>query len=336
MRVCQKKSESRLIGFGRIGRLTYRASLQHPEIEVVAINNRSTAEQTARMFKYDSVHGTFDGEVSFDEEHIIVDGHKIRKLQVNDPKELPWKDFDVDVVVECTGVFRTKEQASWHLEAGAKKVLLSAPAKGEEPVKTIVLGVNDEELKAEDVLLSNASCTTNCFAPIAKVLNDNFGIELGYMATVHAYTADQQLVDGKHKDPRRARAAALNVCPTTSGAAKAVCEVIPELQGKLNAEAVRVPVPDGSLVYFVATLNKETSAEEINNLFREVSEHHMKGILRFCEDPVVSSDIVGDSHSCVFDSLLTSANGKMVKIVAWYDNEYGYSCRMADMLVKMG
>lgn len=322
-------------GFGRIGRLTYRASLAHPEIEVVAINNRSSPEQTALMLKYDSVHGNFEGDVSFDEENIIVDGHKIRKLAVDDPKELPWKDMGIDVVVECTGVFLKKEQVAWHLEAGAKKVLLSAPAKGDTPVKTIVLGVNDEELLPEDTIISNASCTTNCFAPIAKVLQDNFGIDKGYMVTIHAYTADQQLVDGKHKDARRARAAAINVCPTSSGAASAVGRVIPALKGKLHAEAVRVPVPDGSMVYLTADLGRATSIEEVNALFKSVSEHHMKNILEYSTDPLVSSDIVGNPHSCVFDSLLTSVDGDMVKLVAWYDNEWGYSNRMVDVLLKM-
>lgn len=321
-------------GFGRIGRLTYRATLTHPQIEVVAINNRSSAEETALQLKYDSVHGPFPKSVSYDAEHLIIDGHKIRKLAVNDPKELPWKEFDVDVVIECTGVFRKKEQIAWHLEAGAKRVLLSAPSKG-EPIKTIVLGVNEHDITPEDTMISNASCTTNCFAPIAKVLHDNFGIEKGYMVTIHAYTADQQLVDGKHKDARRARAAAINVVPTSSGAAQAVGEVIPDLKGKLHAEAVRVPVPDGSMIYLTADLRKHTSAEEINALFKNVANHHLKGVLEYSEEPLVSSDIVGNPHSCVFDSELTSVDGDMVKLVAWYDNEWGYSNRMVDVLLRM-
>lgn len=319
-------------GFGRIGRLAYRASLAHKDIEVVAINNRSSVEQTALMLKYDSVHGAFPKKVEHDDEHLIINGHKIRKLSVNDPVDLPWKDMAVDVVIECTGVFLTKELASKHLEAGAKKVLLSAPAKGDEPVRTIVLGVNEHELRDDDLIVSNASCTTNCFAPIAKVLEDNFGIDKGYMVTIHAYTADQKIVDGKHRDPRRARAAAVNIIPTSSGAAKAVGIVIPSLQGKLHAEAVRVPVPDGSMIYLTADLGRETTKEEVNSLFKDVAQHHLKDVLEYSEEPLVSSDIVGNPHSTVFDSQLTDVDGELVKLVAWYDNEWGYSCRVIDVL----
>lgn len=327
-----KKTRVAFNGFGRIGRLAYRLSLENPSIEVVAINNRSSPEQTALQLRFDSVHGRFKGEVAFDDENLIVDGHKISKLSVKDPADLPWKEMNVDVVVECTGVFRTREQAQKHIDAGAKKVVISAPAKGDDPVKTIVIGVNEHDLSPEDTIVSNASCTTNCFAPIAKVLNDNFGIDKGYMVTIHGYTADQQLVDGKHSDPRRARAAALNVVPTSSGAAKAVGEVIPELQGKLHAEAVRVPVPDGSMIYLTVDVCRETSTQEVNDLFKSVSEHHLKGVLEYSTDPLVSSDIIGSSHSCVFDSKLTDVDGHMVKLVAWYDNEWGYSSRLMQLV----
>lgn len=327
-----KKIRVAFNGFGRIGRLTYRASLQYDDIEVVAINNRSNPEHTALQLKYDSVHGPFPKTVTYDDEHLIIDGHHIPKLQINNPEELPWKELGVDVVVECTGVFLTKELASKHLIAGAKKVLLSAPGKGDDPIKTVVVGVNEHEITSDDLIVSNASCTTNCFAPIAKVLNDNFGIEKGYMVTIHAYTADQQLVDGKHKDPRRARAAAVNLVPTSSGAAKAVGEVIPELRGKLHAEAVRAPIPCGSMIYLTADLCRETSTEEVNNLFKSVAESHLRGVLEYSTEPLVSSDIVGNPHSSIFDSSLTDVDGKMVKLVSWYDNEWGYSCRVVDVL----
>lgn len=319
-------------GFGRIGRLAYRISRENPDIEVVAVNNRSSPEQTALQLRFDSVHGKFKGDVQFDDEHLIVDGHKIRKLSIKDPADLPWKELGVDVVVECTGVFLTQELAHKHIDAGAKKVVLSAPAKGDDPVKTIVIGVNEHDLTADDNIVSNASCTTNCFAPIAKVLNDNFGIDKGYMVTIHGYTADQQLVDGKHKDPRRARAAALNVVPTSSGAAIAVAKVIPALEGKLHAEAVRVPVPDGSMIYLTVDVCRETSTEEVNNLFKSVAEHHLKGILEYSVDPLVSSDIIGDTHSSILDSKLTDVDGRMVKLVAWYDNEWGYSSRLMQLV----
>lgn len=327
-----KKIRVAFNGFGRIGRLAYRASLQHKDVEVVAINNRSSPEQTALQLRYDSVHGRFPGEVAWDDDHLIIDGHKIRKLQENDPEKLPWKEFSVDVVIECTGVFLERQLAGKHIKAGAKKVLLTAPAKGSDPVKTVVLGVNEHEITHEDVIISNASCTTNCFAPVAKVLQDNFTIEKGYMVTIHAYTADQQLVDGKHKDARRARAAAVNVVPTSSGAAKAVGEVIPELQGKLHAEAVRVPIPCGSMIYLTADLGRETSTEEVNSLFRDVARHHLKGVLEYSEEPLVSSDIIGNPHSSIFDSSLTDVDGRMVKLVSWYDNEWGYSNRVIDIL----
>ena len=331
-----KKIRVAFNGFGRIGRLCYRATLKHPEIEVVAINNRSTPEQTAFQLKYDSVHGPFPKTVSYDDDHLIVDGHKIRKLAVNNPEDLPWKEFAVDVVIECTGIFLKREDAQKHLQAGAKRVALSAPPKGDEFIKTIVLGVNEHTLTQEDTIVSNASCTTNCLAPIAKVLQDNFGIEKGYMVTIHAYTADQQLIDGKHKDLRRARAAALNMIPTSSGAAKAVGLVIPELEGKLHSEAVRVPVPDGSMTYLTVDLLRKTSVEEVNELFKNVAEHHLRGVLEYSHDPLVSTDIVGNSHSSILDSRLTGVDGRMLKLVSWYDNEWGYSSRLADLVVLLG
>jgi len=323
-------------GFGRIGRLVFRAGWNDPDIEFVGVNNRSSAELTAALLKHDSVHGPFPGDVSAEGDYLVIDGKKILKVTENDPKNLPWRDLEVDVVVESTGVFRTREQAGWHIQAGAKKVLISAPATGDEPVKTIVLGVNDHEISPDDTILSNASCTTNCFAPIAKVLHDNYGIKKGFMVTIHAYTADQKLVDDSHKDLRRARSAAMNLAPTSSGAAKAVCKVIPELAGKLHAEAIRAPVPDGSMIYFVCNLEKEAEAHAVNELFRNVAEHHMPGILEYSEDPLVSTDIINNPHSSIIDSLLTENDGAMLKMVAWYDNEYGYSCRMVDLVKRMG
>lgn len=324
-------------GFGRIGRLVFRTGWNDPALEFVAVNNRSTPEATALLLKYDSVHGPFPAkDIHAEGDYLVIDGRRVLKLTKNDPRECPWGDLGVDVVVESTGVFVTKEQVSWHLQAGAKKVLLSAPAKGKEPIKTIVLGVNEHEIdRANDRILSNASCTTNCFAPVAKVLQDNYGIERGYMVTIHAYTNDQNIVDDTHRDPRRARAAALNLIPTTSGAAKAVAEVIPQLHGKLGAEAIRAPVPDGSLCYFVATLGREVSREEVNTLFRNCANYHLKGVMEYSEDPLVSTDVINNPHSCIVDGLLTEANGRMLKVVAWYDNEYGYSCRMVDIIKRM-
>lgn len=320
-------------GFGRIGRLVLRRILRnHPELEVVAINDLTDAKTLAYLFKYDSVHGVFEGEVSSDDEGIIIDGKKIRIYAQKDPETLPWKDLGVQYAVESTGVFNSKEKAAKHLLAGAEKVFLTAPAKDEVDA-TIVMGVNHLDLKAEHQIVSNASCTTNCLAPVAKVLHDRFGIENGLMTTIHAYTNDQNILDLPHRDLRRARAAALSMIPTTTGAAKAIGLVIPELKGKLDGLAVRVPTPDGSLVDLSLNLMREASKEEINQAMKEAAGSYLKGVLEYAEDPIVSIDIVGNSHSAIYDSSSTYVNGSMVKLLTWYDNEWGYACRVVDLLI---
>ncbi|MCD6478850.1 MAG: type I glyceraldehyde-3-phosphate dehydrogenase [Candidatus Diapherotrites archaeon] len=322
-------------GFGRIGRLFFKASLKSSEVEVVAINDLADVNMLAHLLKYDSVYGRFDKSVEVKENSIIVDSHEIKCFKQADPEKLPWKELDIDIVLESTGVFRKKEQAEKHLAAGAKKVVISAPPKS-PGVKQIVMGVNEEIYdKGSDHVISNASCTTNCLAPMVKVLNDIFGIERGFVTTIHAYTADQRLVDAPHKDYRRARAAAVNIVPTTTGAAKAVTEVIPELKGRMDGIAVRVPVPDGSLTDFVATLKRETTVEEVNEVFRQYAEDKLKGILEYSEEELVSTDIIGNSHSCIFDSKKTMVSGNLVKVLGWYDNEYGYSCRLVDLMEYM-
>jgi len=320
-------------GFGRIGRMCFRSLIQNPNIEIVAINDLTDVPTLAHLLKYDSVHGRFGHSVEAGEGALIVNGKSIKIFAQKDPSALPWGDLNVDVVIESTGIFTDKEGASKHISAGAKKVIISAPATG--GIKTIVLGVNDEMLTSEDTIISNASCTTNCLAPMAKVLNDKFGIEKGYITTVHAYTADQRLQDSPHKDLRRARAAALSMVPTSTGAAKAVGEVLPTLKGILDGVAVRVPTPDGSLTDLVAVLSREVTKEEVNAAMKEASETHMKGILEYCTDPIVSIDIVGNLHSCIFDAALTSTNGNLVKVMGWYDNEAGYSERVCDLVAKL-
>lgn len=320
-------------GFGRIGRMCFRSLIQNPNIEIVAINDLTDVPTLAHLLKYDSVHGRFGHSVEAGDGALIVNGKSIKIFAQKDPSALPWGDLNVDVVIESTGIFTDKEGASKHISAGAKKVIISAPATG--GIKTIVLGVNDEMLTAEDTIISNASCTTNCLAPMAKVLNDKFGIEKGYITTIHAYTADQRLQDSPHKDLRRARAAALSMVPTSTGAAKAVGEVLPTLKGKLDGVAVRVPTPDGSLTDLVAVLSREVTKEEVNTAMKEASETHMKGILEYCTDPIVSIDIVGNLHSCIFDAALTSTNGNLVKVMGWYDNEAGYSERVCDLVAKL-
>ena len=320
-------------GFGRIGRMCFRSLIQNPNIEIVAINDLTDVPTLAHLLKYDSVHGRFGHSVEAGEGALIVNGKSIKIFAQKDPASLPWGDLNVDVVIESTGIFTDKDGASKHIIAGAKKVVISAPASG--GVKTIVLGVNDEMLTSEDTIISNASCTTNCLAPMAKVLNDKFGIEKGYITTVHAYTADQRLQDAPHKDLRRARAAALSMVPTSTGAAKAVGEVLPTLKGKLDGVAVRVPTPDGSLTDLVAVLSREVTKEEVNAAMKEAAETHMKGILEYCIDPIVSIDIVGNLHSCIFDAALTSTNGNLVKVMGWYDNEAGYSERVCDLVAKL-
>jgi len=322
-------------GFGRIGRITYRALLKKKNIEVVAINDLTDTKTLAHLFKYDSSHGTFDGDVSYDAEHLIINGNKIKILSVKNPADLPWKALGVEVVVESTGFFTEKDKAEAHITAGAKKVIISAPATGD--LKTIVLGVNDDTLDGTETVISNASCTTNCLAPMVKVLEDNFGIESGFMTTVHAYTADQKLQDAPHKDLRRARSAALSIIPTSTGAAKALGLVIPSVKGKLNGYSLRVPVPVGSITDFSATLKKSVTKEEINNAFAKAAkEGSLKGYLKYSDEPLVSIDIVGDAASCIFDSDLTMVNGTNVKIFGWYDNEFGYSNRTADLVELVG
>lgn len=324
-------------GFGRIGRLTFRALLKKEEVEVVAINDLTNPATLAHLLKYDSVHGRFPGEVAIEDNYLIVNGTKIRIYAEKDPANIPWKELNVDVVAECTGVFRNREKLQKHIDAGARRVLLSVPAdKAEDVDITIVKGVNDDQLKPEHIFVSNASCTTNCLAPVAKVLNDNFGIVRGLMNTIHSYTNDQIILDAPHKDLRRARAAAMSIIPTSTGAAKAVGLVIPELKGKLDGFAMRVPTPDGSTVDLTVELAKSVTKEEINAAMKAAADGKMKGVLEYCVDPIVSSDIVGTTASSIFDSLLTQVSGgNFVKIVSWYDNENGYSNRMADMLVLM-
>jgi glyceraldehyde 3-phosphate dehydrogenase len=298
-------------------------------IEVVAINDLTDNATLAHLLKYDSVHGKFPGTVSADEHFLYVNNKKIHAIAERDPKALPWKDMEIDIVIESTGRFTDRETAGLHLSAGAKKVIISAPAKGDIP--TIVLGVNDEVIHADHNIYSNASCTTNCLAPMVKVLDDAFGVESGFMTTIHAYTADQRIQDSPHEDLRRARAAAISIVPTSTGAAKAVGLVLPHLKGKLNGNAMRVPVPDGSVTDFTATLKKPATVAEINAAFKAASETYLKGILEYCEEPIVSSDILGNPHSCIYDVDLTMVQGNTAKIVGWYDNEAGYSARLAQL-----
>ncbi len=317
-------------GFGRIGRLTFKQLLKKENVEVVAINDLTDTKTLAHLLKYDSVHGKFPGTVSHTENSIIVDGKSISISAERDPANLPWKSAGIDIVLESTGLFVDKEDAKKHLKAGAKKVVISAPAKGDVPF--IVLGVNDDKINKDNDIYSNASCTTNCLAPMAKVLDDAFGIEKGYISTVHAYTADQNIQDAPHKDLRRARAAAYSIVPTSTGAAIAVGKVLPSVKGKLDGIALRVPIPDGSLTDLTVMVSKNTTVEEVNAAMKKAAEGPMKGILEYNEDPIVSIDIIGNTHSCIFDSALTSVNGNLVKIVGWYDNEAGYSARTADLI----
>jgi glyceraldehyde 3-phosphate dehydrogenase len=325
-------------GFGRIGRNVLRAMTQKQVEQVRAINDLTDTHTLAHLLKWDSVHGKFDGEIGYDEENIIVRGHKIKTLKERDPGNLPWKKLDVDVVLESTGLFTSRDKAELHLsKAGAKRVLISAPAK--DPDVTICMGVNDQVYDpAKHHIISNASCTTNCLAPMAKVLNDKFGIAYGFMSTIHSYTNDQVILDFPHKDLRRARAAAINIIPSTTGAAKAIGEVIPALKGKLNGGAFRVPTPDGSVTDFTAVLEKDATVETINAAFREAaSGKSYKGVLEYSDEPLVSEDIVGNPHSCIFDSKLTLTLGnRFGKVVGWYDNEWGYSNRCVELLELVG
>lgn len=323
-------------GFGRIGRLVARSIMAYhkDEIEIVGINDLTGAKTLAHLFKYDSVHGTYAGSVSSTEDSLTIDGNKIHISSEKDPANLGWGDLGVEVVVESTGFFRTREAASKHLEAGAKKVIISAPAQGGD-VKTIVLGVNDDEIDDDTQIYSNASCTTNCLAPMAKVMDDAFGLEKGFITTIHAYTSSQQIVDGPHKDLRRARAAACNIVPTTTGAAKAVGLVLPHLDGKLDGSAVRVPVPDGSLTDFTAIVSKDVTDEDVHKAFKKAADGPMKGVLEYSEEELVSTDILGNPHSCIYDTGFTKTDGKLVKLLGWYDNEAGYSARTADLISRI-
>ena len=320
-------------GFGRIGRHAFKFLLQKPGVEVVAINDLTDNATLAHLLKYDSVHGRFPGTVSHDDNHLIINGTPIRIYAERDPKALPWGDLGVDVVLESTGFFTSDEKAGLHLQAGAKKVVISAPATGN--LKTIVLGVNDEILDGTETIMSNASCTTNCLAPMVKVIDENFGIAEGFMTTIHAYTSDQNLQDAPHKDLRSARAAAYSIVPTSTGAAKAVGLVLPHLAGKLNGNAMRVPIPDGSVTDFTVNLKKPATVAEINAAMKAASEGSLKGIMEYTEDEIVSIDIVGNAHSCIFDSKLTQVIGNTAKVVGLYDNETGYSARVADLIAKI-
>jgi len=323
-------------GFGRIGRAVFRILHERDDVEVVAINDLFDPASLVHMFRYDSVMGRFQGTAEFRDGALVTNRFEARITAEKDPKALPWKDLGVDFVVESTGVFRKREQCLQHIEAGARKVILTVPAKDEIDA-TIVLGVNNEDLKPEHRVVSNASCTTNCLAPLAYVVDKEFGIERGLMTTVHAYTNDQRLVDMPHSDLRRARAAALNIIPTTTGAARAVGKVLPHLNGKLDGMAMRVPTPTGSVVDLVAILKKNVTAEDINAAMKAAAEgDRLKGILRYCDEPIVSTDIAGDPHSSIFDAGTTAViAGNMVKLISWYDNEWGYSCRVCDLLTLM-
>jgi glyceraldehyde 3-phosphate dehydrogenase len=322
-------------GFGRIGRNFFRSARRRGEVEVVAVNDLGDAATMAHLLKYDSVLGPLDAEVDAKDGAIVVDGEELKLLNERNPAALPWGSLGVDVVLESTGLFTKREQAQLHLDAGAPRVLISAPAT--DPDVTLVLGVNDEAYDPEQHrIVSNASCTTNCVAPLAKVLHDAWGIESGFMTTIHAYTNDQQILDLPHKDLRRARAAAINLIPTSTGAAKAIGVVIPDLKGKVDGVSVRAPVPDGSLTDLVVRLGAEVTVDEVNARYRELADTGpLAGILRYSEDPIVSSDIVGDSYSCIFDSKLTMAHGSMVKVFGWYDNEWGYSSRLVDLVERL-
>lgn len=320
-------------GFGRIGRNFLKASLGNRDFNVVAVNDLADAKTMGHLFKYDSVYGRFDGKIKAGENFISVNGDRILMFSEKDPANLPWGKLGIDVVIESTGFFRKREQVEGHLKAGAKKVIISAPPKGDKPIRQIVLGVNENTYNPKkDDVISNASCTTNCLAPVAKVLDDKFGIVKGFMTTIHAYTSDQRLLDAPHKDWRRGRSAATSIVPTSTGAAKALGEVIPKLKGKVTGSAMRVPVADGSIVDLVVELRRKASVDEINRAFKRAAEGKLKGILQYCEEPIVSLDIIGNPHSAIFDSLLTNIEGDLIEVFAWYDNEWGYSKRLVDLV----
>ena len=322
-------------GFGRIGRSAARAILQNDALELIAVNDLTDVATLSHLFKYDSVHGKFNGNIELGENLIRINEKPIYLYSSKNPEDLPWSDLKIDLVIESTGIFRTKEAATKHISAGAKKVIISAPPQG-DGVKVVVMGVNDKSLTGDETVLSNASCTTNCVAPLVKVLDELWGIENGYITTVHSYTSDQRLHDAPHGDMRRARAAAVSLIPTTTGAAEAIVKLYPHLEGKLNGYAIRVPVPDGSLTDFTCTLKRAVTKEEINAAFKNIAVTEMKGILEYQNEPIVSVNIIGNPHSSIFDSLLTAVNGNTIKIVSWYDNEAGYSSRLADLAAKVG
>lgn len=321
-------------GFGRIGRTVFKKLFDNPSVEIVAINDLTEPATLAHLLKYDSVHRRFNAEVSSTEKTLIVNGKTIPITAEKDPANLPWKSLNVDVVIESTGRFTKADLAQAHIKAGARKVIISAPGTGD--LKSVVLGVNENILDGSESVMSNASCTTNNAAPMLKILNDNWGVESAYITTVHSYTGDQNLHDGPHKDLRRARAAAQSIIPTTTGAAKAIGDIFPDMKGKIGGAGIRVPVIDGSLTDITCILKKDADVESINRKFKEAADGAMKGILEYTIDPIVSVDVIGNTHSCVFDSLLTSVLGRMVKVVGWYDNEMGYSTRLAELVVKVG
>ena len=328
------KTRVAINGFGRIGRVFFRSVYNHPTIEVVAINDLADVTTMAHLLKYDSVHRQFDAHISTEEGKLIVDEKVITYCNIADPTQLPWKNLDIDVVIEATGLFRTADSLQGHLNTGAKKVIVSAPPV-DDSIPTVVMGINEYILSGDEQIISNASCTTNCSAPLVQLIDQHIGIESAYITTVHSYTTDQQLHDSPHKDLRRARAGASSIVPTTTGAAKAITKIFPHLEGKIGGCGIRVPVPDGSLTDITYIVKKETSIEEVNELFKQAAADPMKHILSYIEDPIVSVDVIGNTYSCVFDSKLTSVLGKMVKVVGWYDNEVGYSSRLIDLIEKI-
>jgi glyceraldehyde 3-phosphate dehydrogenase len=329
------KTRIAINGFGRIGRVLTRALLKNTSIELVAINDLADAKMLGHLLKYDSIHRQFPGEIEIEEGKLIINGNKVIVTQERNPENLPWKELNIDIVVECTGIFRTAETAGKHITAGAKKVIISAPAKTDD-ITSIVIGINDAILSKNDKIVSNASCTTNCAAPMVKIIDDLCKIESSFLTTIHSYTGDQRLLDAPHSDFRRARAAAESIIPTSTGAAIAVTKILPHLKGMINGSAVRVPCPNGSLTDITFLVKNPLSKLEINKAFKSASENELKGILEYTEEPLVSSDIIGNTHSCIIDGLLTEVNGPLVKVVAWYDNETGYSNRLADLIELMG
>lgn len=328
------KTRIAINGFGRIGRVFLRAALNNPNIEVVAINDLASAHTMGHLFKYDSIHGVFDGDVQSTDDSLIINNHSINYLSSSKIECISWQEYNVDIVVECTGLFKDRKSASAHLNSGAKKVIISAPPT-DDSIKTIVVGINDHLIDDKDNILSNASCTTNSAAPLIQLINENYGIESAYITTIHSYTTDQRLHDSPHIDLRRARAGSTSIVPTTTGAAKALTKIFPDLSDRIGGCGIRVPVPDGSLTDITCIVEKETTVDEINDLFNKASSVSLNGILSYIEDPIVSVDVLGNTHSCVFDSKLTSVIGKMVKVVGWYDNETGYSNRLIDLIEKI-